>query len=128
MTVSAGPLPQQVTLDIAQGATLHVRFSWIENSVLQSLAGMTAVLSIAKRQGTEPLVVVNTETEGEIVLEPVVDGTPMVGTIDVTIPPAKTALLRRNGRYDLVLFSGDEVVRLYEGPVVVDRAVTRTTS
>jgi hypothetical protein len=124
---SAIPLGPHVifqALVMRQGATYRARYTWKEGGVPQSLEGVEARLSVARRKGRTPVFTISS-INGEIVLED--EGN--VGQIDFRINPDKTRLLRKDSYYDLVLIDmaePTEVIRLLEGPVTVDPMTTPT--
>ena len=129
-TPRVGADAPNVDLLINGNETFRGRFTYRVDGVAQPLDDFTARLSIAYRKGGRP---VFTITEGDgITLEPLDPDTqePLVGVIDIHISAPRTALLRRNGVYDLLLLTEDEnpeTDRLFEGVVYLDRGVTGLT-
>lgn len=114
-------------INVAQGATFSQYFYWREGGIPQPLTGYSAKFAVAKKRGktAAPLVEV-TSAGAEIILEPPDNNNdPQTGVVWVRLTPTSTELLtlRTPGVYDLWLINVSdptEVIRLYEGPVVVD--------
>lgn len=111
-----------IDITVPQGATFRGEFSWRRDGSPQSLAGYRAIMSVARRPGGVTIFTVSSDA-GEIVLEP--DN--QTGVIVVVMSPAKTMLLTRPSRYDLLLLApdGSDAVRVARGAVLVDLGVTR---
>lgn len=121
MTTPLGPNVTVQPIVIRQGATFRAVYFWVEDGVPQSLEGLSGRMGVARRAGKTPVTEVHTPDE----LSFEADG--QVGRIDIVIPPMKTALITRNGYFDLVLIHEDptiDVIRLIEGPVTLDPMTT----
>lgn len=123
VTVSTLEPPAQLDVSMMQAATFSAEYRWLNNGVAQSLAGYSARMSVGLKRGRPPILTVTSDA-GEIAIEP--DG--RTGIVAVTIPAAKTSLLTKSGRYDLLVIDPSGVVtRLAEGAVTLDGAVTPVT-
>ena len=117
----------QTDIEIVQGATFNMSMTWTTDDDPPqpiSLDGYGAHMQIRSKPGAAgaPWVNIGSQT-GEITLEP---GN-TTGLLAIRIPSTVTATLKKNGWYDLFVFSNTdmtEAVRLLAGQVILDKSVT----